>query len=610
VATNGNVVNVDAIQVEPGGSASAFTTTGPRIRGFWGGHADRLPATWQPGTSGFAGLVPAQFVGPLAALAQLPMHTDLAAAILAKGPACYWPLWDGSSATAFDDLAGNGAPSLTRLDGKYGAAPVFSPGAATNLPGDPGGSGVSIDAQAPGPSFANIPTSVAQAGLTSGSRLTNVGAAAPPFAVTVAVWAAHTTLTIAESYFLTLLSSSFDTRFAITTSSVPNQLRALYVNNDGPGGAAQAVVANDVWADGKMHLWVMTLNITTGPLTGTTKLYIDGVLQASDTESAATGPWGAPWNFDIVQLGGVISPDNGFTESGLPGGVFAHLAVFNRELTSQEITDLYNAGRGYVGELSGTRAARYLAQNYNGRTVVDAGRSTMGPPTVTEGGTLLPALQRVVDTEGGNQFEDQNGWIRIEGRDARFLRATPVAVFGENTAGGEIPYADAPTFGYDTTQITNTATVQQTGGTKAIGGPDAASVKSYYPRGLPLDVDCQSPLEAQDHANWLVANRRQPKQRVESITINVGANPALIPAIMDLEVGLRYTVARRPEAANSGAGITMLADYFLEKITHRQVDPELGTWWVDLQLSPVPLQPWILGDSTYGVLDTTTVLGF
>jgi hypothetical protein len=79
---------------------------------------------------------------------------------------------------------------------------------------------------------------------------------------------------------------------------------------------------------------------------------------------------------------------------------------------------------------------------------------------------------------------------------------------------------------------------------------------------------------------------------------------------MDLEIGNRYTVARRPKAANNGAGITMLADYFLEKVTHRQVDPELGTWWVDLQLSPAPLQPWILGDSTYGVLDTTTVLGF
>jgi hypothetical protein len=81
--------------------------------------------------------------------------------------------------------------------------------------------------------------------------------------------------------------------------------------------------------------------------------------------------------------------------------------------------------------------------------------------------------------------------------------------------------------------------------------------------------------------------------------------------IIALEIGTRVTVKRRAKAANGGAGITQSADFYVESINHHDISAEASTWATTLLLSPVPLaQPWILENATYGVLDSTTVLGF
>ena len=105
-------VNLDDVQVEPGAAANAFTQTGPLIRGLWGGQLADTPVTWVPGTQGFEGMMQAPFVGPFAALAQIPIHTDYVTSVLRKAPAYYYPLWDQQGTSTFAEISGNGGPPL------------------------------------------------------------------------------------------------------------------------------------------------------------------------------------------------------------------------------------------------------------------------------------------------------------------------------------------------------------------------------------------------------------------------------------------------------------------------------------------------------------------
>ena len=108
--------------------------------------------------------------------------------------------------------------------------------------------------------------------------------------------------------------------------------------------------------------------------------------------------------------------------------------------------------------------------------------------------------------------------------------------------------------------------------------------------------------------------------RAVTIEIDPVGYPALWPTMLGLEIGRRVRVIRRAKAANSGAGLTITHDFFVEKIGIPEIDMKACTWKYKVQLSPInagssaqgapTMQPWILEDTTYGVLDSTTVLGW
>lgn len=602
-------VNVDDVQAEPGGTASAFTTTGPLIRGVWGGHVGAYPVTWIPGSAGFEGSVSAPCVGPFAALAQIGIHTDYVTAILAKAPAYYWPLWDGTGTTRWAEISGNNGPALARWTAPSGPGTDVAAGTPDNVPGDPSGTGTLFTQTAntspvtatligAGPAFRS-------AGITFPT--TNVPST---WGVSWAAWVKMTYPIIDASQFIMKMATFLPnngTQVGIGSFVAVNDgsIDATVTGNGQGFLSVGGLGATHKLDDGKVHLLVGTLS-QANPGNTVLTVYLDGQ-QYATTTVATSASLVVSTPAQNVMVGG---RNDGTVTNQVLNGMVAHAAVWDRVLSTQEITDLWNAGQGYVGETSGTRAGRYLGNYYTGPTVVDTGTSSaMGPPSAVEATPLLQALQRIQDTEAGNLFENRDGGVQFDGREIRYLRTAPAATFGDGA--GEIPYTEAPVWGFDVTQTNNQALVTRTGGIRAVSQPDTTgSIRSFYPRGYTLTVDCQTDLEAIDHANWVVANRAQPKQRVQTITIDLGSNPAQFTTILNLEIGQRYTVKRRAKSANAGAGITMSADYYLERIAHRQVDPQTASWLVDLQLSPVPLQPWILGDSTYGVLGTTTVLGF
>jgi hypothetical protein len=234
----------------------------------------------------------------------------------------------------------------------------------------------------------------------------------------------------------------------------------------------------------------------------------------------------------------------------------------------------------------------------------------MGVSTLANGTKELAACQDVTTTETGNFWSDRNGVTTFAGRSDRYLNTTSQWTFGEDTANGEYPYREDVVFGYDPTFLWNTVTVSNADGV-TVTVQDATSVTTYFEGDNPALSVNTTDTEAIGMAQWLLATHKDPAQRVAAITLDPAAYPSLWPVVLGIEVNDRVTVKRRPKAANAGAGFTMLQDYFVESVSHDQVDFAAGVWEVSLLLSPAsPVQAGILDDATYGLLDSTMILTF
>jgi hypothetical protein len=69
------------------------------------------------------------------------------------------------------------------------------------------------------------------------------------------------------------------------------------------------------------------------------------------------------------------------------------------------------------------------------------------------------------------------------------------------------------------------------------------------------------------------------------------------------DIGTRITVKRRPQ----GVGSVISKELIIEGISH---DIDVSSWVTTYNLSPAPLPYLILDDTTFGVMDSTNLLGF
>jgi hypothetical protein len=594
------VVNVDALQHEPGAAASTFTTTGPLIRNIWTrGYVERWPVQWDE--TGFEGRSTTPCVGPFAILQNAELSTALTSSILTKAPAYFWSLQEPAGSTVFVESSGKGGPPLRRLDGPFGPGTTYAPGTTMGIPGDPGGVGVKLD----GPQVFHAPNTLLATGYNRTTPAIALGTPTLPFTVSVALWNSRTA-TGGQAVYLAFAVQPDITRpvFFIRAETTGQ----LTFQSDGAG----AIIVTDTWADGLPHMYAMV--VTVSAVTTNFSAYVDGVSVGSFSSGFAVGTPAA----NTMVVGGYLNPAGPNAGPNPPGGVYAKVALWNRGLSAGEIADMYAAGTGYAGELESTRIARYLSLGgYVGPTSISAGASVMGADTVMQGDAVLAASQQASDSAFGNFYESADG-IAYASRNARYLTTTSAYTFGENVAGGEYPYIGDVLFDFDPQLVLNVADVTRTGG--IVGHAEDTtgfSQKRYGRKNFTRTVDIASDNETVDAATWVVANRKATQMRVASVTFDPAAtrvpfgDGTIWPMVLTLEIGTRVTVRRRPKSANAGAGITMSGDFFIESIDHHDIDFEAGTWLTTLQLSPVNVaQPWILQDAVYGQLGVTTVLGF
>jgi hypothetical protein len=622
-----NTILVDGIQVEPGGTANTFTTTGPIIRSPWTrGYVERWPIQWAPDSNGFLGVMNGPVVGPAFQLNGAILHAEYRGSLMAKNPRYYWPL-NGTATTtsAFGEQSGNGFTNLYRYDALEGPA-SFTPGTTNNITGDPSGVGVAIGAGATTPPFTGTILVAGEVGL--GQALTGIGGPGLAWGLTVALWlsSAVTTGTVNGSLLLALESGPPDdsTRFKflmeVLTAGGSQGFTSAYGNNVGGMGTTLPVTTNS-GLNGSPHLYVSTLAFASDTMTLTS--YYDGAVYGTPSTVTVSTLFGTanPKPLSIIEIGGFVTSAGSSSSIGTGiWGTYEHVAIFDRVLSASELADLVSSGKGYPNENSGTRVARYVAlAGYTGGVDIQQGMTTMGTSTLAEGTTALEAIQSTQDTEFGVFYESQEG-VAFRGRQARYLAVTSAYTFGENVAGGEYPYTGTPSYDDDATYVFNNATITRTGG--AIVTATDITGKSqmrYGSRTFTRTVGGNSDLEAQDAATYVVANGKDARPRVAAVTFDAGAtrgvtaspDGTLWPMLLSLEVGTRVTLKRRAKAA-AGGTLTMSGDFYIEAITPNSIDEAQGTFLFTLLMSPVPVtaQPWILEDSIYGQLDITTVLGF
>jgi hypothetical protein len=597
LATSGTAVAgavlLDDIQHEVGASASTFASSGPVIYGVHRGYVERWPSNWN--YQGMYGYAQVTTVDGFAALAARKLHSAYRAAVLALRPDYYWPMGEPAGAATFADVTGRGNPSLKPRVPVYGAGAAPAAGASLGMAGDPNGFGVKFAPTTDG-TFAEVEDGeILVAGTAAGtSPVTLPAKIGTSWALTASFW-----INAAPA------PGSFTNTTPLFLPSVTGNYLPLgfFINNSGAvetdfvnfvGGSFTSVIASGAGAvlDGRPHLVVAVVTQATNT---TVTTYVDGVQVSTNTKTtAAVGVLGQS-SVDI-SVGGSA---NGINNGSQVNGIVAHAAVWNRALSSTELTSLWTAGKGYVGEASGSRITRYLTSvGYGGASAIDTGQSTMGADTAAEASILLTDALAVATTENGNLWFTGQGTVTFTSRTRRYLTTTAKWTFGE----AETPYLGDVSYDHDPQLVYNDVLVRNASGISP-EATDVASQSAYGPRTLSRDVNTQFDTEASDAASWLLATHKAPHQRIATLTLDPASNPGVWPVALGMEIGDRVTVKRRTSA------FTMTADYFVESIAHRQ-DPQ--SWTVSLQCSPASLwkTPWLLNDATYSVLGSTTVLGY
>lgn len=594
--TSGNLW-IDSVQYEVGSSATTFTTTGSTIYGVFRGFVERWPSEWD--NQGFLGLCRSTAVDAFEPLNRYSLNTAFHQQILLSSPVLYWPLNDSSGTTTYGEQSGNNGPPLVNITSKYGAGTLPQAGASLDIPGDPGGSGVTFT-----PDPVNFATPRQQ------STIIGAGSATSPL---LTLWPPSGGQPWSGSFVLWVNVETLNTSIPLTIwdgKSVGSSVQ-LYIETPDytphlifttPGFTFGADGTSSL-NDGRSHM--ISGTIVQDATNTTCTIWVDDTEEDGETVATSGNIPATPMG--IVNVGGWFSTPYGY--QGVVNGSISHVALFDYEI---DVFNIWGYGaQGGTGQLSGTRILVDLLFAWNGLYAVDAGRSVMGVDPVTSGTPILQACQDITATEQGNFWIDRDGVVRFAGRDDRYLNLTSLVTFGENTAGGEYPYQEGIGFDFDPTFVFNLVQVVNSDGVTATTA-DTSSQLAFFPRSTQLSANTESDDDAIQLANWVLNKHAEPVQRVASITLDPAAYPLLWPVVLGLEVNDRVTVVRRPKAANGGAGITMTGDFFVEAISHNSVDLAAGVWTTTLLLSPVDLSAgvFIFDNASWGTFDGPGVLGY
>ncbi|MGA6159587.1 carbohydrate binding domain-containing protein [Stenotrophomonas sp. NPDC087984] len=561
--TAGSQSWVDSVQLEEGSTATDFDPVGAVVHDRFWGMVNQWPTAWK-GLHART-LITATDLFKWASR-QPALRPMLIEEVLQDRPRAYYPLAEDSESTTAGDLSGYGAGSFSIVQAGSGGTLEFDAGAG---PADSLGCPKFSPASASAGKFlrASLGASFTAAAVAAGQ------------AMFIEVWFSSGTpgrniLTLAS------MDSASQLSFSLNISGQISVNRSI----DGQFGVFPDAFTGNLADDGVHHLLVDI---------AAQRIYIDGANKGTSPLARAVDTPGR------LYLGarGPNSDDSGTT--ALWAGTIAHVALYIGDgLTASDLLPHYTTGNTEnVGESATVRAARIAG--YNGLSIGFQG-STFGAMGSQKalGRPALEHLREVASTEGGRLFSSRSaGQLILQSRDVRNAPVPLLTLDWADTEDDEPEYAD------DDQKMVNTVEATRPGG--AIQRvTDATSRATYGPYEEQIDLFKDSDSAALAAAQWLVSRYADPPPElrqlaVEAYSLGLTSYRALLGTDISSAIGVTNLPTQAPISA-----ATVTVEGYEETIQYRQ---HLLNFRTSRTLNSTV---WILDSATYGVLGTTTRLGY
>lgn len=609
---------VDATMLEFGNTVNTFTTTGPTFYTIYTGYAERFPTEYD--MSGFRATKPVSCVDALAILSRTAIRQSYIQTVTADAPTSFAPL----SLTKAPPSGGAmqvGAETAAIAGTSLAGNPFYSvaqQGGSLNWNGDqqPDGIGAVVIQQnnAYNPPKAGHVATAYPTEQQTAIDLTPAGiGSVKNTGATIEIWAKFSSGAAVVSQLLSTAvhGGGLNLELGYGASSTQNHLEIITIGGrllvqicdaaasfDNFYDVSGSTIPNAGFPDGQWHYYAITFFDAGGGTPGIAITY-------DNVETDFGGPSGAR-NYGFSNWHNEATTEFGDATSQVS---IARFAVYNYDIGATRRAAHYQRGIGYQGELSGARVARLLGVYWGGTTSVAAGFIGMAPDfsyDPTQDGSqsrgMLDVLQEIQATEGGQSliFAAKDGTVTFHDRTSRYVAGqTSLWTFGENPSGGEFPYS-AFADDVDPTYTFSQANLSRPSNSQFAPVVNATTEAAYGQRTLTQQMQVNYDFDLIQGGIFYDARYSKPAKRITKMLLRPCANPSLWPVVGSLELSQRITAKRR------NAGLTISRDYYIEKITHRG-NAEQSTWEVELQLSPVFItSAWVLGDSTFGILGTST----
>jgi hypothetical protein len=224
---------------------------------------------------------------------------------------------------------------------------------------------------------------------------------------------------------------------------------------------------------------------------------------------------------------------------------------------------------------------------------IDAGDSTL---QADPGGSrnTLEALQTVENSEFGGIFLDAEGKINFVSRN-NLITIPATSLYDFSDTGVDISYTNA-VVAFDDTTLINDVTVTRSGGT-AQNAYDQASIDKYFLHsGTRSGILVQTDTEALNQARGILATRKDPEVRIDSIQLNLydDVNPNKPLAGVDIEILDGVTVTK------TMPGATSVTQPSLVNAIHHDITK--SSWNTTLFTSEPLLAGFVLNSTVSGIL--------
>ena len=224
---------------------------------------------------------------------------------------------------------------------------------------------------------------------------------------------------------------------------------------------------------------------------------------------------------------------------------------------------------------------------------IDTGQSTLQADPGTSR-NVLEALQTVENSEFGGIFMDGESRVNFVDRDSLITRPA-TSIYSFNDDGTDISYNNA-VVAFDDTTLINDVTVTRSGGT-AQNVFDQPSIDKYFLHsGNRTGILVQTDSEALNQAKGILATRKDPEVRIDSIQLNlyddVNPNKPLAGVDIDLLDGITVT--------KTMPGSSSVTQPSLVNAIHHDITK--SSWMTTLFTSEPLLAGFVLDSTISGIL--------